>query len=246
MTEPTTARDRAATGARTDGAPCQLDVSACLPARVRADVGTSYPQAGPNCFATALKGAGLAASARGVDAGEMKAFARAFCVRVERPAALDLGVYVAPGEDPLAARSLWIHAFLHLTPNFVFEKQGVDYWGATPVRLMPFSAVDHRVRISPECRRFAPDPAVCANELTYWRCRPPDLPAPLAAAFGAIDELAEELLARRPLTAEDFRRWDDAYARAEGAAATEGLSGDLKDYVQERLASLRKQRAFFR
>lgn len=228
-------------------APCRLDVSACLPARLRGLLGRTYAQPGPNCFSTALMTAGLSPSARGVDASEMKAYARAFCERVENPRAGDLGIYVSPREAVFSRESLWVHAFMSVTPDFVFEKQGVDYWGATPILLREFSDVDYRVRVTPECRRYAPDPRECANQLVYLRCGSAALPPKLQQAFDQIDQLANQLLDQDFVSSADFSSWDFHTLEIEKQipAATQ-LNAVTKDYVHERLRSLKKQREFFR
>ncbi|MBX3018471.1 MAG: hypothetical protein KF767_11310 [Bdellovibrionaceae bacterium] len=232
-----------------DAVPCRADVTLCVPENFRNDLGATYAQAGPNCFSTALRGAGLTTSLTGVDAPEMKAFARAFCQEVQEPQTFDIGIYHAPNSDGASAfapSTLWIHGFIHLSPGFVLEKQGVDYWGATPVTLRGFSIMDHRVRISPECRRFSPDPEVCANRLIYLRCRSPEFPDKLARALNRMNEVADILLRQKAISASDLTLWDQAYQDIHRALLGENLESALNDYVQEKLASLRKQREFFR
>lgn len=226
------------------GAPCRVDVTVNLPSDVRQELGRSFSQGGPNCFATALKIARMTTSFRGVDGPEMQAFANAFCDEVTgKPQAGDIGVY-STGPDP--AQDSWVHAFIHLTPTFVIEKQGVDYWGATPVTIRPFKSVDYRVRASPECRRYAPDIRDCENKLTYYRCEPARMTENLDEAFKAIDDLATKLLDQKIIQESDLKTWDEQYEHLTAQVHTTPLTPVLMTYAKARLKSLRLQRQFFR
>lgn len=231
---------------------CEMDVTSCVPAPLRADLGRVFRQPGPNCFATALHGAGALPGYRAVDVSEMKSHARLYCHEVLQPEPLDLGVYVAPGTTDLFAESAtWVHAFLWVTPEMVFEKQGVDYWGATPVGLREFRHVDYRVRASPECRRYAKDLAECANRLIYLRCSPPDLATlGIPALTSLLDRLEAQmaLLIDQPTVANSLKQ--DAESLLNKAQsllnASHAFPPPVRTYLQSRLESFRRQLLFLK
>ncbi|MGZ3735572.1 MAG: hypothetical protein ACXVC0_11470, partial [Bdellovibrionota bacterium] len=88
-----------------------------VPELVKANLGKTAFK--PNCFNTALVGAGLMANLEFTRFTEFKAALRAHCSPTANPLPGDIGVVSLKGEELSP-----IHAFLFLTPTFGFEKPG--------------------------------------------------------------------------------------------------------------------------
>jgi len=122
---------------------------------------TTFKYAGPNCFGTALLGAGIYDNIRGVDISEFNHVLESSCEEVDTPALGDIGVFESSGY-------MAVHAFMYINDEIAYEKQGVDYDGETSINLIKLRSVKYRVEADPFCRRFGDES--CYNKLKYFRC----------------------------------------------------------------------------
>ncbi len=138
----------------------------------------TFSYAGPNCFGSALYGAGVYEHIRGVDVGEFSHVLKTSCSEVKTPETGDIGVYEVSDFAP-------IHAFMYLNEEVAYEKQGVDYVGATPIRLIALSDLKYRAEADVFCRRYGDES--CHNKLKYFRCSYYEKPSQLLELEGKIE-----------------------------------------------------------
>lgn len=229
----------------TTGADCQADPSKCLPPQWQRHVGKTFAVPGPNCFATALKVAGLYPTFRGVDVNEFQSFISQACEPVSEPQAGDIGVFTAPN-------GVATHAYFYVSPEWTIEKPGVDYSGPTAVVLQRLESVHYRAGISPECRRYSSDPSLCANQHQYVRCSQMPLSGELAQLQRSFNQFDQELSVwiegQAALT---LSREDWSHLLVQKADLTKKLQMSVGEgnsvqvhYFNSRLESLEKQLKF--
>lgn len=139
---------------------CSVE-SSCISPRLSQVSGRTFNQQGPNCFSTALFGAGLHDSFRGVSAKEFQATLSSNCEKITQPRIGDIGVYYTEGFGPT-------HAYTYVSKSIAFEKQGVDYAGQTPLRFNTLSSIDYTHRASKECRQYGDES--CHAKSAFYRC----------------------------------------------------------------------------
>lgn len=104
---------------------CQIEISRCLPNKLKEYLGKKSENAGPNCFNAALVFSGLLPNLRYSKSEEIELYLKEPLCRkkekAESPEAGDLGLISMAGKNQ-DLRSM--HAFIYLNEEFVFEKSG--------------------------------------------------------------------------------------------------------------------------
>lgn len=164
-----------------------------------------YP--GPNCFATALYGVGGIESFRGVSAREFSTFVKSSCYEVTNPQYGDIGYYYIDESHPS-------HAFFYIDPNQAFEKQGVDYLGATPLRFNSIVNIDYIHLASPECRRWGNKD--CYSKFKYVRCKTLQVSKEFKNLLEELEaDLEAKLISNKKLSPQFFQRYRSLQVMAE-------------------------------
>lgn len=107
----------------TENQMCQVEVSQCIPEKLKEYLGKTADKGGPNCFNAALVFSGILSNLRGSTADEIEFYMKEpLCrkkAKSESPEAGDLGLISrgAAHQKPFVS-----HAFIYLSDDFVFEK----------------------------------------------------------------------------------------------------------------------------
>lgn len=163
---------------------CSVNLS-CVSPHLKKAAGSTFSALGPNCFASAIYGANLRDSFRGVSALEFTEVLKASCTQVETPKTGDIGIYYVEDFGPS-------HAYTFISENIVFEKPGVDYLGQTPMRFNFKNVVDFTHVASDECRRWGDES--CHSKQAYYRCSEIKLPSDFQKTLDHLDSIIDSIL----------------------------------------------------
>lgn len=104
---------------------CQIDISECIPKKLKEYLGKTAENAGPNCFNAALVFSGVLPNLRYTKSEEIDFYLKEpLCRKKEKsesPEAGDLGLISMAGEKQEFSS---MHAFIYLTDKVAFEKSG--------------------------------------------------------------------------------------------------------------------------
>lgn len=208
--------------------------------------GKTFSALGPNCFATAMKVAGLTESFRGMDEKEFRVIRESFCQPIAQPRPGDIGVFERPG-------FAFVHAYIYVSAEWGLQKPGVDYNGKTPIALQALDSINYVFLASPECRRFSRDISECANAHYYLRCTPfqeslrADLPE-LETRIRALEQRIDHLLEVPEWTSREKNEVLDLQIVVRDLRqdiSTMALPLRWRAYIEARQISLEKQMEFF-
>lgn len=173
-----------------------------LPSRAEAIVGKFAAFHGPNCWNSALYGAGVVSGIRHVDYDEFTAWlASPFCKAVEEKSSA-AGDIVALRRVSASGRlvdfpfSYEIHGYLLVAPGMAFTKNGATQRDGYQVMSADTLHVNYEAVNKRDCRILGLPKEFCRMKVQYFRCSPVQalgLPAPLIVIEAAILELEAEL-----------------------------------------------------
>ncbi len=172
---------------------CSIQLSCVTPRLLKASDQT-FSTLGPNCFATALYGAGLHNTFRGVSAREFQETLNSSCFEVKTPKFGDIGIYYVEGFSPT-------HAYTFISKDIVFEKPGVDYMGKTPTRFNTKASVDFIHVASPECRQWGDE--TCHSKQAFYRCSQINLNPVFQSTLTKINSIFNAMLTATSLSKAD-------------------------------------------